>query len=103
MDAPGEQNGFSDFIELQTGPERRAIDPAVLGEAAVWPLNDGQPNQGSCSAIRRAAREQRGCALDQVTGPHEMITADIIIALDFTPRNAHRCDEGPLKNLVLMG
>src|SRR5260221_14702209 len=88
MDAPRKQNGFSDFIELQTGPERRAIDPAVLGEAAVWPLNDGQPDQGLCSGIHRAGFLERS---RQTT-----LVADNPVAprprslLDRAPESEHR-------------
>ena len=50
MQPPRQQDGSGNFIELHTGPIGVPIDPAILWEPAVRPLNGRQPDQ---SAQRR--------------------------------------------------
>ena len=103
MQAPGQQYRSSDLVQLQTAPTGAAINPAILRKTAIGPLERREPDQRPerCSGL--AGGQQRGGALHEVSGPDEMITAQVVVPLSLTPGNTHGCDERTLKYLILVG
>ena len=100
---PRQQYRSSNFVELQARPVGRPIDPAILRETAVRPLKGGEPDQRAERRAGLAGGEKCGRALHQVSGPNEVITTAVVIALGFSPGDAQGGDQRALKNLVFMG
>src|SRR4030095_13515631 len=103
MQTPRQQCRSSNLIELQAGPISGAVEPTVLREASIWPLNGSEPDQSAQRRAGLAGGEKRSCALDQVASPHQVITTEIAFALGFAPGNAQRGNHCALKDFVLMG
>src|SRR5262245_15322815 len=102
VQTPRQQCRSSNLIELQAGPISGAVEPAVLREASIWPLNGREPDQSAQRRAGLAGGEKRSCALDQVSSPHQVITTEIAFALGFAPRNAQRGNHRALKDFVFM-
>ena len=103
MQSPRQQDGGGDLVELHTAPIRLAIDPAILREPSIRQLNGRKPDQSPQRRSCLAGRQKCGRALHQVTGPNQMVTAEIFVVLGLSPRDAHRRDQRALKGFVLMG
>src|SRR5271165_7014843 len=58
-DAPGEDEREGYFVELYAGPVGSAVDPEVLGEAAIGTLGAGEIHQSAASGVDAAAGQQR--------------------------------------------
>ena len=103
VQAPGQQYRSGDFVELQAGPIGAAINPAILRETAIRPLKRRQPDQGAERRAGLAGGQERGRALHQVSGPDQMIAAQVVVAFGLTPGDAHGGDQRALKDFVFMG
>ena len=102
MQTPRQQHRHGHLVELQPRPIGGSINPAVLRKSAVRPLNRRQPDQ---SAQRRACLtggEQCCGAVHEVSRPHQVITAQILVAFGFAPGDTHRGDHSALKNFVFV-
>ncbi len=89
MQPPRQQDGGRHFIELHTAPIGVPIDPAILWESAIRPLNGRQPDQSAQRSPGLARSQEGGRALRQVAGPDQVITAQIVVAPGLAPRDAH--------------
>src|SRR4029077_4662407 len=89
VQAPCQEYWRCNLIELQARPISGPVDPTILRESAVRPLNSSQPGQCAQRRACLARRKKCCCALHEVTGPHEMITSKIVIALGFAPGDTH--------------
>src|SRR5215510_15093827 len=103
VQTPRQQCRSSNLIELQAGPISGAVEPTVLREASIWPLNGSEPDQSAQRRAGLAGGEKRSCALYQVASPYQVITPEVCFALCLAPGNAQGCDHRALKNFVLMG
>src|ERR1700753_15003 len=83
--APCQDDGKSDFIQLNTRPIRSAVDPEVLRKTAVWFLGAGEVHQGPPCRIDAIAGQKCGGTLHHVTGPHQVVAAYILIAFVLSP------------------
>src|SRR5437764_15177786 len=90
------------MVDHKKRPIGGAVYPAILGETAFRSLNSCQPDQSAQRCACLTSGQKRSCALHEISGPDEMITAKIVIALGFTPGDTHRCDERALKNFIFM-
>ena len=100
---PRQQRRSGNLIELQARPIGRAVQPTVLGEAAVPPLNGSEPDQRAQGRASLASCEKRSRALDQVPSPYQMIATTVAFALGFAPGYAQGGDHSALKHFVFMG
>ena len=74
-----------------------------MREPAIRPLDGGEPDQSAQGSPGLAGGQQCGRALRQVACPDQVITAQIVVALGFAPRDAHRRHQRALKRLVFVG
>ncbi len=102
-ETPGENDGEGDLVELDAGPVGGAVDPEVLGEAAVGALGAGEVDEGAEGGIGAAAGEEGGGGLDHVAGPDEVIAAEVVVAFGGSPGDGGGGDEGSGVGLVLVG
>ncbi len=102
-ETPREDDGEGDFVELDAGPVGGAVDPEVLGEAAVGALGAGEVDEGAESGVGAAAGEKGGRGLDHVAGPDEVVAAEVGVALGGSPGDGGGGDEGSGVGLVLVG
>ena len=56
LQAPRQEDGEGDLVELDPAPVRLAVDPEVLGKSAVGVLADGQVDQGAQGRSRCSPR-----------------------------------------------
>ena len=102
-EAPGEDDGEGDLVELEAAPVGGAVDPEILGKAAVGLLRAGEIDEGAARGLTAAAGQQCGCGLHHVARPHQVIAAEIVVALGLAPGDGGRSDEGAGEGLVLVG
>ena len=102
-EAPREQDGKRDLVELDSLPVRLAVDPEILGETAVRVLADGQVDQGPQGRARVSRRQEARGGMDEVARPDEVISPSVVVALHLPPGNRQRGDEGAGVRLVLVG
>ena len=102
FEPPGEQNGESDFIQLDSPPVGLTVNPEVLGETSALLLRDIQIDQRSygCGAI--AGGQHRIRAVDHVARPYQVVTTLIFIADGFSPWNGERGDKSARIRLVFV-
>ena len=102
MQPEREHDRKRDLVQLHAGPVRGPVDPEILRKAAVGLLRAGEINQRPHSGGVISGGHQTGHAIDQVAGPYQVITAQLFIALDFTPWDAERSDHSARIALVLV-
>ncbi len=90
------------LIQLNARPVRRSVDPEVLREAPIRPLRTRQIHQRAPRRIDAPAGQQRRRRLHHVARPHQVIPAQIVVALRRSPRNRRRRNERARVRLVLM-
>src|SRR5439155_22849816 len=93
----------SNFVEQQARPAGRTIAPAILRETADRPLKGCEADQRAERRAGLVGGEKCGLDLLQVSGPNEVITSAVVIALGLSPGDAQGGDQRALKNLVFMG
>src|SRR6185369_2390861 len=103
VQTPRQQCRSSNLIKLQAGPISGTVEPTVLREASIWPLNGSEPHQSAQRRAGLAGGEKRSCALYQIASPDQVITTEIAFALGFAPGNAQRGNHRALKDFVFMG
>ena len=100
---PRQHDRKRDFVELNAGPIRLAVDPEILRKAAVGMLRAREIDQRAHRGGDVAGGGQAGHAVDQVAGPDQVISAELFVALDLAPRDAERGDHRAGIGLVLVG
>ena len=78
VQAPGEQDGQGDLIQLDAAPVGFAVDPEILVEASILLLGTGQIDQGTERDLRTAGRQQTGGTVAHVPCPDQMVAAQIV-------------------------
>ena len=84
---PGEQNGKSHFIELDSPPVGRTVNPEVLGETSVLLLGNTQIDQCSQGCGTISGGQHRIRAVDHVPRPYQVVTTLVLIAYRLSPGN----------------
>ena len=103
VQSPCEHDREGDLVELRPVPVRVAVHPKVLRESAVIVLRHGEKDEGAKCRVHVAGGDERQHAAHHVSRPDEMISAGVVVALDFSPRDGERCDQRPRVSLVLVG
>src|ERR1019366_194460 len=98
-----EDNRKRNFVELNPVPVGLPVDPEVLRKAAVGALRTCEIDQGAQRGSELARSGQSDHAVDHVAGPHQMVTAKVLIALGLAPGDAERSDECAGIGFVFMG
>src|SRR6185437_4110615 len=104
LEAPGQEYWKCYFIELHPVSKGIAVDPEVLWKPAIFFLPGGEIDQSTKRGGRISRRQKTHGGFDHVTRPDEVVTAfSVLVVSRIAPGNSHRCHEGALKQLVLMG
>ena len=94
--APGhvqQQHREGAFVELDAVPVRRAVEPAVLRPAAIVLLDRAQVAHHAQHLVVRAAGEEGAGGLRQVARPHQVVAAQVIVALAAAPGDRQAGDQ----------
>ena len=100
--SPRKHDRKRDLVQLNARPVWCAVDPEVLCEAAVCPLRTRQIHQRPHRSVRPPACQHCGSRLHHVARPHQVVAAQISVALRGPPRNRRRRDKRARIRLVLM-
>ena len=74
-------------------PVRRAVEPHVLAPVAVRVLRHLQEMKHAPGVVKRAGRNEAAGRLDEVARPHEVIAAEVVVALLESPRDREAGDQ----------
>src|SRR5580704_9969359 len=100
---PRKHDGEGHFVELDAGPVGGAVDPEVLGEAAVGTLGAGEVDEGAKGRVGTVAGEEGSGGLNHVAGPDEVVATEVRVAFGGSPGDGGGGDEGSGIGLVLVG
>ena len=92
LEPPGEQNGESDFVELDSPP---VGSPSIQKFWAKPPFSCWETANKSALAKVSHDLRQPACrsAIDHVARPYQVVPALVLVALCFSPGNGERGDE----------
>ncbi len=90
------------FVHLDAVPVRRAIEPHVLRPVPVGFLRDREVAKHPLDVVARTGGEQAARALDEITRPHEVIAAEVAVALGEAPRDREAGDDAAGESLRLV-
>src|SRR5579872_2764096 len=102
MELPSEKNRKRHFVKLDSLPVGPAIHPEILREAAILLLCDGQIDERAKRRGGITSRKHGGGAVDQVACPNQVVSAVLLVAFGFSPRDRERGDERPRKGFVFV-
>src|SRR5690348_7712590 len=100
--APCEHDGKRNLVQLNAPPIGGSINPEVLREASIRLLRARQVHQCPACSSRGAACQQRGHTVNHVARPHQVIAAEVVVALGLSPRNTRRGYDRANKSFVFM-
>ena len=83
--APRQEDGERDLVELDPPPVRLAVDPEVLGKPAVLVLADGQVDQGAQRRLGVPRGEEARGRVDHVPRPDEVVSPAVVVAPSILP------------------
>src|SRR6185436_5103283 len=80
------------FIHLDAVPVGRSIEPGILRPMAISLLDRAEIPQYLQCVGGSTGGQKAACRLDQVTRPHQMIAAEVLVAFTETPWDRQACD-----------
>ena len=100
--APCEDDGKGDLVELNAGPVGLAVDPEILRKATVGLLRTSQVGERAQGGFSTAAGHQSRRSLHHVARPHQVVAAKVVVTLGIAPGDGGGRDEGAGKGLILV-
>ena len=99
---PRQNDGEGHLVQLLARPVRPPVHPEILSETSVRLLRAGQINQCAPRRFGTSAGQQRRRRLHHVPRPHQVIAAQVIVAVRLPPRNRSRSYKRAGKRLVFV-